>query len=148
MPLITCARGCRHFGALGAAGLLLTSEDRVLLQLRANSHHSGTWSTPGGSLDAGESPIQAALREVAEELVGVPGDLQPTLRHVADHGGWAYRTFVCRIARPVSVWPRNEESADVAWVQLAEVETLVLHPGFAAAWPALRASVGSAPVAA
>lgn len=70
MSLITCDRGCAHFGRWGAAGVLLLSGDLVLLQLRANSHHSGTWSTPGGSLDRGETPVQAALREVQEELVG------------------------------------------------------------------------------
>ncbi|MDO5500713.1 MAG: NUDIX hydrolase [Propionibacteriaceae bacterium] len=147
MNMITCARGCRHFGAHGAAGVLLTSQQRVLLQLRANSHHAGTWSTPGGSLEPGESPWTAAVREVHEELIGVPAALPAELAHVSDHGGWAYRTFVVRLEHPVPIAPRNAESERVDWVDLAAVDRLPLHPGFAAAWPELHTRL-RAPLAA
>lgn len=141
MSLITCDRGCSHFGPWGAAGVLLMSGDLVLLQLRANSHHSGTWSTPGGSLDQGETPVQAALREVHEELVGVPTGLEPALVHITDHGGWAYRTYACHLDRPVPVRPRNAESEAVEWVPTHAVRLLPLHPGFAAAWPELSSLI-------
>lgn len=137
MSLVACHRGCWHFGRWGAAGVLLRSGDAVLLQLRANSHHADTWSTPGGSLDPGETPVQAALRELREELVGVPLDLDPVLAHVADHGGWAYHTYVRDLPEQIPLWPSNDESAAVEWVGVDEVRQLPLHPGFAAAWPEL-----------
>ncbi|MEU6256229.1 NUDIX hydrolase [Streptomyces sp. NPDC047043] len=34
----------------------------------------GQWELPGGMLEAGESPRQAAVRELAEESGQVPGD--------------------------------------------------------------------------
>jgi len=43
---------------------------------RQGSHGAGTWSVPGGHLDDGETPAQAAAREVKEE-VGL--DLDPKL---------------------------------------------------------------------
>lgn len=141
MGMITCARGCRHWGRHGAAGLLLVSSDSVLLQLRANSHHSGTWSTPGGSLEPGETPLQAAFREVHEELRGVPPVSGIALAHVTDHGGWAYRTFVGSVDHPMPVWPRNGESERVSWIPIDEVDSLTLHPGFAHSWPALRSEL-------
>lgn len=147
MGMISCGRGCRHFGRYGAAGLLLVSDDLVLLQLRANSHHAGTWSTPGGSLEPGETPLEAAVREVHEEIIGVPARLPAELVHVTDHGGWAYRTYLSRLTRPAPVRPRNNESERVSWVGLDEVDALVLHPGFAAAWPDLRSGL-RAPLAA
>lgn len=44
------------------AALLLTRRSRGL---RA---HAGQWALPGGRLDAGETPEQAALRELSEEV--------------------------------------------------------------------------------
>jgi 8-oxo-dGTP diphosphatase len=41
--------------------------EQVLLLRRRNVHGAGTWSTPGGHLDYGESPEQCALREAQEE---------------------------------------------------------------------------------
>src|ERR1700692_1927094 len=42
----------------------------VLLTLRAAGlrAHRGQWALPGGRCDAGETPVMAALRELAEEL--------------------------------------------------------------------------------
>lgn len=45
----------------------MTKGNQVLLVRRANVHGSGTWSTPGGHLDFGESPEDCAIREVMEE---------------------------------------------------------------------------------
>lgn len=48
-------------------GALIVHEGRLLLLRRAGSHGGGTWSTPGGHLDFGESPEQCAIRETEEE---------------------------------------------------------------------------------
>jgi 8-oxo-dGTP diphosphatase len=48
-------------------GVIVTKGDRVLLLRRRHVHGSGTWSTPGGHLDYGESPEDCAVREVKEE---------------------------------------------------------------------------------
>jgi 8-oxo-dGTP diphosphatase len=48
-------------------GVIITREHEVLLLRRRNVHGAGTWSTPGGHLDFGESPEQCAVREVKEE---------------------------------------------------------------------------------
>ncbi len=56
----------RHAGEmLGAAG-----GASLLLCLRAlrMTRHAGQWALPGGRIDAGETPLEAALRELDEEL--------------------------------------------------------------------------------
>lgn len=45
-------------------GCVVMREGRALL---VRSRRSGRWSTPGGNLDFGESPIECARRETAEE---------------------------------------------------------------------------------
>ena len=49
-------------GGQGEATLLIT---RRAANLRS---HSGQWALPGGRVDAGESAVQAALREAREEI--------------------------------------------------------------------------------
>jgi len=48
-------------------GVIITKGQEVLLLRRKNVHGAGTWSTPGGHLDFGESPAECAIRETREE---------------------------------------------------------------------------------
>jgi 8-oxo-dGTP diphosphatase len=48
-------------------GVIVTRGDKVLLLRRKYVHGSGSWSTPGGHLDFGETPEECASREVQEE---------------------------------------------------------------------------------
>lgn len=140
-----CARGHRHWGRHGAAGLLLrvvepTGDAWVLLQHRAKwSHHGGTWGLPGGARLSPTEPVErAALRETAEEVAIDLAGLSVVDVHHDDHGGWAYTTVVCELDRRRPVAPAADETADVRWVPVAEVTSMALHPGFAATWPLLH----------
>ena len=134
-----CAQGHRHWGRAGAAGLLLhrggTEGPEVLLQHRAVwSHHGGTWGTPGGALHDGEAPDVGALREVHEELGLRPADVLLGARSVDDHGGWAYTTVLARPVRRIDVADLrlDGESDGAAWLPLAGLDQVPLHPGLAA----------------
>jgi 8-oxo-dGTP pyrophosphatase MutT (NUDIX family) len=141
----TCALGHRHWGRAGAAGLLLhrggADGPEVLLQHRAEwSHHGGTWGTPGGALHADEDAATGALREVGEELGLVPDDVVLGAHSVDDHGGWSYTTVLARPARRIEVADLrlDGESAGVAWISLAVLERVPLHPGLAGSLARLR----------
>ena len=149
MSWIACSglRG-RHWGRYGAAGLLVvaTVDDvaHVLLDHRAEwVHQGGTVGVPGGALHQGEQPIEGALREVDEEVVGLEKlRIDVVGRHVEPclHcERWSYTTIVTRAPSLLPVRPRSMESAELRWVPVDAVDGLQLHPGFAAAWPALRA---------
>lgn len=138
---IDCACGQRHWGRFGAAGLLVVSPDRfVLLQHRAEwSHYGGTWGVPGGARGSAELPSEAALREAGEEAA-VPADaVRPAHAWVEDHGTWSYTTVIAHGSREIEAYPADPESRELRWVPFDEVTDLPLHPGFAAAWPELRA---------
>jgi 8-oxo-dGTP pyrophosphatase MutT (NUDIX family) len=141
----TCALGHRHWGRAGAAGLLLhragADGPEVLLQHRADwSHHGGTWGTPGGALHVDEDAATGALREVCEELGLVPGDVVLGAHWIDDHGGWSYTTVLARPARPIEAADLrlDGESAGVAWIALAALDDVPLHPGLAASLAHLR----------
>ena len=141
----TCALGHRHWGLAGAAGLLLhrvgDSGAEVLLQHRAEwSHHGGTWGTPGGALHVDEDAATGALREVCEELGLVPDDVVLGAHSVDDHGGWSYTTVLARPARRIEAADLrlDGESAGAAWIALAALDDVPLHPGLAGSLARLR----------
>lgn len=142
-----CGRGHRHWGRHGAAGLLLATTDdagqaAVLLQQRSWwGSYGGSWGPPGGARDSHESVVRAALREAIEECAIDP---RPVRVHGVlndDHGGWTYQTVLANTAVPLAAAAVSEETSEVAWVPVAEVERLPLHPGFAGQWPALRSAL-------
>jgi len=133
-----------RWGIYGAAGVVFVVADPehgplVLLQLRSGfSHEGGTWSCPGGALDAGESALDGALREASEE-VGIPPEPVRLLgEHVfAPALEWSYTTVVVEVPEPFGR-PLNFETEAVEWVPVADVDHRPLHAGFAAAWPHVR----------
>lgn len=48
-------------------GIVVRRNDEILLIRRKNVHGDGSWSTPGGHLDPGETPEECAVREAREE---------------------------------------------------------------------------------
>jgi 8-oxo-dGTP diphosphatase len=152
---VWCRCGRRHFGHHGAAGLVLIDDaGRVLLAHRSEFvHFAGTWSFPGGAIEAGETPADAALRELDEEI-GVPATAVSVLTSVAgvDHEVWRYTYVLGRLTAPWADVPfaPNWETAAVAWLEPDRLETLPLHPDLVTDLPRLRAALatvlGSPPI--
>lgn len=67
-------RGMNPTFSIGAAGVFLTPEGKVLVQ-RHVYRHLYPWGLPSGFLKAGESPEDGALRELAEE-VGLTAEVE------------------------------------------------------------------------
>ena len=77
------------------------------------------------------APLEAALREFAEEVGPLNSSYQVAELHEDDHGGWSYWTVVIDVDErfeppPVQSW----ETDDVRWIGADEVHTLDLFPEF------------------
>lgn len=71
-------------------GVVIRRGNEVLLLRRVNVHGEGTWSTPGGHLEFGETPEDCAAREALEEtgvkitnihFIGLTNDVFDPVRH-------------------------------------------------------------------
>lgn len=74
----------RRFWGFRASGILFyrKSDHKVCLFRRSHVMQSGTWGIPGGKIDSGEDPKEAALREVGEEVGGLPSGYLSNKTHI------------------------------------------------------------------
>ncbi len=113
--------------AIKAAGIMYISGNSVLLLKRAaNSDHEGSWAFPGGKIEDGETPEQAAIRESSEETGLAPDKLEQIDR--TDNGAVEFTTFLANIDQTDPTL--NDEHTDFQWADLASLPQ-PLHPGVA-----------------
>jgi mutator protein MutT len=136
-----------HSGWSTAPALLLTRRAQTLRS------HAGQWALPGGRIDAGETPEQAALRELAEE-VGLQLQGAEVLGRLDD-----YATRSGYVITPVVVWagaarhalPSEAEVASIHRIPLTEflrADAPLLNHVKGAEHPVLRMPVGQRWIAA
>lgn len=105
---------------------VIRRESRVLVCERpAHKRHGGMWEFPGGKLEPGETVLDAARRELAEELKVQVLSVGPQLFSIQDPGS----QFVIEF-HPVAILgePDCIEHSSLAWVTHQELLCLPLAP--------------------
>ncbi len=96
------------------AGLLIVAPGPRYLLLRRNDRDE--WESPGGHIEAGETPEQAARRESLEEIGWAPsGPITEIDRN--QHKGVDYRLFLARVKRSFVPPVLNHEHTDWDWFE-------------------------------
>jgi len=104
-----------------AVGVILDSRGKVLITRRAPQVHQGDlWEFPGGKIEAGESPGDALLRELREELGIAIGRTSALLQVYHDYGDKRVLLDV-HLVWEYSGEAQPLESQPMAWVSPREL---------------------------
>ena len=101
--------------------------DTAFLLTKRASHlraHRGQWALPGGRCDAGETPVEAALRELDEELaLELAADaVLGTLDDYPTRSGYLITPVVVWAADSAAIRPNPDEVASVHRIALETIE--------------------------
>ena len=110
--------------ATGAIVVIIDSDDKALILLRPKeaSWAPGKWGYPGGKIEAGETPLETAVRETKEETQLIVKNLRP-LRLPIDK---PVRSFYSRdYGGRVQI---DYEHDDWQWIPRSEIEKYDLAP--------------------
>ncbi len=119
-------------------------DELFLVAQRAQGLHlAGHWEFPGGRIEPGENPVDAARRELAEETGLIAAELEPLVVVVHDYNELPLRFHVF-VARD----PTGDVTMDVkrghAWLSLEQLGSLEMPAANRQMLRALRWRVGSA----
>ena len=73
---------------INVVAAVIKSEDKILATQRGYGDFKGGWEFPGGKIEEGETPQQALVREIKEEL-----DITIRVRNLIDTVEYDYPTF-------------------------------------------------------
>ncbi|WP_406275445.1 CoA pyrophosphatase [Nocardia sp. NBC_00881] len=95
----------------------------IVIKRAYRGRNAGQWALPGGRLDEGETPEQAAMRELHEELglTADPADLIGKLDDFPAASGFAITPIVMALTDTTDLCPSPDEVHSVHLVDLARL---------------------------
>lgn len=118
----------KHTEGVGAL-IFSKSTNRYLFLLRNKQRQQNYWGIAGGRIDAGETVIQALVREIQEEIGQNYTDKKfiPLETFTSDNEKFVYYTFLATVEEEF-IPVLNKEHRGYCWVELKD-HPKPLHPG-------------------
>lgn len=112
------------FPRLGVSGLI-TYQDQILLAKRGKAPAKGYWSLPGGSVERGESLLQAIRREIMEETAIQVAEAKFMELVEIIHADYHYviAVYMARLTA-FQNGQAGDDAAEIGWFSLDEIDTL------------------------
>ncbi|HUV43894.1 MAG TPA: NUDIX hydrolase [Dehalococcoidales bacterium] len=111
---------------MGRAQCIVHRENRLLM-VKHRQDGKEWWCLPGGGIEQGETPVEAAVRELREEC-GVVGTIVPEVSAFASSPQVSYYTFLVdignqepRLGTDPEFGGESQLLVEVKWLTLAEV---------------------------
>jgi 8-oxo-dGTP diphosphatase len=118
------------------AGSLIIRDGKILLLYREDEEH---WEVPGGKVEGGESPTEAAVRE-AEEEIGVEAELKkPFYSGEFQYDGemFLWHGYISEIGDQEPEL-QEEKFSEINWFYPTKLDGIELAPNLEMILPALR----------
>jgi 8-oxo-dGTP diphosphatase len=119
-------RGIDYIG-VGVGAIIVNKEGYLFLARRGPKakNERGLWEFPGGSVEFGETLMQALQREMFEEYaiqVSV-GELVDVVDHILpeEHQHWVSPTFICQILSGEPSIQELEKCTEIGWFGVDQV---------------------------
>jgi 8-oxo-dGTP diphosphatase len=106
---------------LVVAAAIILDKGRVLIaQREAGSHMEFRWEFPGGKLEGNETPEQALVREIKEELDMViePVEIYKAVRHKYKDKDILLLAYICRLVNGIGT---PIECNDFKWIEKTQL---------------------------
>lgn len=113
----------KNMKTIQVVAAVIRDENRVFTTQRGYGDLKGGWEFPGGKIEKGETPQQALVREIEEEL-----DTEIKVEEYIDTIEYDYPTFhlsmQCFWCRVVEGHLVLKEAEDAKWVSAADIDSV------------------------
>ena len=113
---------------INVVGAIIVDGRKILAAQRSDTMSlPGMWEFPGGKIEDGETPREALVRELQEELLCTAeiGEEVASTRHEYDFGFVTLTTFYSKL---VDGEPKLTEHSEIRWIEASELNAVEWAP--------------------
>lgn len=112
---------------INVVAAVIRSGDRIFATARGYGEHKGWWEFPGGKVETGETPEDALVREIREELVSeiCVGELIETVEYDYPDFHLSMNCYFCEL---ISGELTLNEAEDAKWLTKETIDSVSWLP--------------------